>query len=82
VISAQLLADDEEQEIAQARLAMSLAEGTGNPSNLAAASCALGWALRHQDPDEAMAAFDRYLPLARRGAGGSAPTGIRVGCDG
>jgi predicted ATPase len=66
---AALLADDEEEEIAQARLAMSLAEGTGNPSNLALASYGLGWALRHRDPDQAMAAFDRFLPLARRGAG-------------
>ena len=64
-----LFADDEDEEIAQARLAMSLAEGTGNPSNLAQAFYFLGWALRHRDPDEAMAAFDRFLPLARRGAG-------------
>jgi hypothetical protein len=48
---------------------MSLAEDTGNPSNLALASYFLGWALCHRDPDEAMAAFDRFVPLARRGAG-------------
>jgi tetratricopeptide (TPR) repeat protein len=66
---AQLSADDEDEQIAQARLAMSLAEGTGNPSNLAVASFALGWALRHRRPDEAMAAVDRFVALARRGAG-------------
>jgi predicted ATPase len=67
--AAAVLADDEDEEIAQAHLAMSLAEGTGNPSNLALASYGLGWALRHRDPDQAMAAFDRFVALARRGAG-------------
>jgi predicted ATPase len=65
---AQLLADDEEEAIAQARRTMSLAEGTGNPSNLAQAFYFLGWALRDRDPDEAMAVFDRFVALARRGA--------------
>jgi ATP/maltotriose-dependent transcriptional regulator MalT len=63
-----LFADDEDEEIAQARLAMSLAEGTGNPTNLALALYALGWALRHRHPDEAIAAFDRCVVLSRRGA--------------
>jgi hypothetical protein len=63
-----LFADDEDQEIAQARLATSLAQGTGNPSCLALASWALGWALRHRYPDEAIAAFDRHVALARRAA--------------
>jgi predicted ATPase len=63
-----LFADDEDEEIAQARLAMSLAERTGNPSCLAVALHALGWALRHRHPDEAIAACDRCVALARRGA--------------
>jgi predicted ATPase len=67
--NSQVLALDEEEAIAQARLAMSRAEDTGNPSNLALASYFLGWALCHRHPDEAMAAFDRFVPLARRGAG-------------
>jgi len=36
---------------------------------LALASFALGWALRHRHPDEALAAFDRCVALAKRGAG-------------
>jgi tetratricopeptide (TPR) repeat protein len=68
-VSIRLSPDDEDVAIAEARLAMSLAEGTGNPSNLALASFALGWALYHRHPDEAMAACDRFLALARRGAG-------------
>jgi hypothetical protein len=63
-----LFADDEDEEIAQARLTMRLAERTGNPSMLALASFGIGWALRHRHPDEAGAAFDRYVALARRGA--------------
>ena len=64
-----LFGDDEKEEIAQARLAMSLAEVTGNPTDLSRASHALGWAPRHRRPDEAIAAFDRCVALARRGAG-------------
>jgi hypothetical protein len=67
-VTLNLFADDENEEIAQARLAMSLAEGTGNPSNLALASFALGWALRHGHPDEAIARLDQHVALARRGA--------------
>jgi ATP/maltotriose-dependent transcriptional regulator MalT len=63
-----LFADDEDEEIAQARLAMSFAEATGNPTNLALASYALLWALRHHHPDEASAAFDRHVALAKRAA--------------
>jgi ATP/maltotriose-dependent transcriptional regulator MalT len=63
-----LFAEDEDEEIAQARLAMALAERTGNPSNLAVAWDALGWALRHRNPEEAIAALDRYVALARRAA--------------
>jgi hypothetical protein len=66
------LADDQEEEIAQARLAIP-GRGHRQPVQPGPASGALGWALRHRDPDQAMAAFDRYLPLARRGAGGPAP---------
>jgi predicted ATPase/class 3 adenylate cyclase len=67
--NATLLADDEDEAIAQARLAMSLAEDTGNPSNLALASYALGLSLRHRNPEQAMAAVDRFVALARRGTG-------------
>jgi ATP/maltotriose-dependent transcriptional regulator MalT len=67
-VSAGLFADYEDEEIAQARLAMSLAQRTGNPSNLAHACYALGWALRHRRPEEAVAAFDRHVALARRAA--------------
>jgi uncharacterized protein (TIGR03382 family) len=68
-----LFADDEDDEIAQARLAMSLAEGVGNPTNPARASFALGWALRHRYPEEAIAALDRAVALGRRGAGTTSP---------
>jgi predicted ATPase/class 3 adenylate cyclase len=68
-VTLNLFADDEDEEIAQARVGMSLAHATSNPSNLASASFALGWALRHRQPEEAMAAFDRSVALARRGAG-------------
>jgi predicted ATPase len=63
-----LFADDPDQEIAQGRLAMSLAQRTGNPTMLAVASWTLGCALRHRHPDEALAAFDRSVALTRRGA--------------
>jgi predicted ATPase len=68
-VSLGLFADDPDEEIAQARLGMSLAQRTGNPSMLALASFALGWAVRHRHPDEALAALDRSVALARRGAG-------------
>jgi hypothetical protein len=64
-----LFVDDEDEEIAQARLAMALAEGIGNPSNLALALFALGWALRHRDPDESIRAFDAYVALAKHAPG-------------
>jgi hypothetical protein len=35
---------------------------------LAVGSCALGWALRHRHPDEALAALDQSVALARGGA--------------
>jgi hypothetical protein len=63
-----LFADDEDEEIAQARLAMSLVQGTGNPSSLALALYALGWALRYRDPHEALAACDRCVALNGQGA--------------
>jgi hypothetical protein len=63
-----LFADDPNQEIAQARLGMSLAQRTGNPTVLAVASYALGLALRHRHPDEALAALDQSVALARHGA--------------
>jgi predicted ATPase/class 3 adenylate cyclase len=71
-VMSNLFADDEDEEIAQARLAMSLARRTGNPTNLARASQALGLALRHRHPDEALAALDRYVALAKRAANTSA----------
>jgi ATP/maltotriose-dependent transcriptional regulator MalT len=67
-VSISLFADDPDEEIAQGRLGMSLAQRTGNPTILTLASYALGWALRHRHPDEALAAFDRCVALARRGA--------------
>jgi predicted ATPase/class 3 adenylate cyclase len=79
-VSLGLFAEDEDEEIAQARLAMSLAERTGNPSNLAMASYALGWALRHRHPDESLAAFDRHLTMARRAANtGVLPVALSYG---
>jgi hypothetical protein len=63
-----LFADDPDEEIAQGRLGMSLAQRTGNPTILALGSYALGYALRHRHPDEALAALDRSVALARRGA--------------
>jgi hypothetical protein len=67
-VSINLFVDDQDEEIAQARLGMSLAERAGNPTMLAVASFALGWALRHRHPDEALAAYDQSVTLARRGA--------------
>jgi hypothetical protein len=67
-VNINLFADDEDEEVAQAHLAMTLAKRTGNPTNLALASFALGWALRHRHPDEAIAAFDRHVALARQAA--------------
>jgi ATP/maltotriose-dependent transcriptional regulator MalT len=61
-------ADDPDEEISQARLGMSLAQRTGNPTILAVASYALGVALRHRHPDEALAALDQSVALAKRGA--------------
>jgi len=58
-----LFAEDDDEQIAQARRGMALAERTGNPTSLANASYSLGWALRHRQPDEAIAAFDRSLSL-------------------
>jgi hypothetical protein len=60
-LSGGLLADDSDEEIAQGRLGMSLAQRTGNPTRLVLASYALGWALRHPQPDEALAAFDQSV---------------------
>jgi predicted ATPase len=68
-VSLSLFADDPDEEIAQARPGMSLAQRAGNPTILALYSYALGWALRHRHPDEALAAFDQSVLLARRGAG-------------
>jgi tetratricopeptide (TPR) repeat protein len=74
-----LFVDDEDEEIAQARLAMSLAERNGNPSNLANASYALGKALCHRHPDEAIVAFDQAVGLARRGVNGVVPPALSLG---
>jgi hypothetical protein len=63
-----LFADDPDEEIAQARLCMSLAQRTGNPTNLALASYGLGWALRHRHPDQALASLDQVVALERSGA--------------
>ena len=67
-VSISLFAGDEDEEIAQARLGMTLAEQVGNPSCLATASYALGWALRYRDPDRAFSAFDHCVTLAELGA--------------
>jgi hypothetical protein len=69
VMGDSLFADDPDEEIARGRLAMSLAQHSGNPTNLAAASFALGKALRHRD--EALAAFEQVVALAQRGASGA-----------
>jgi hypothetical protein len=53
VAGGSLFADDPDEQIAQGRLAMSLAQPTGNPPLLASAFFALGWALRHRHLDEA-----------------------------
>jgi hypothetical protein len=58
-VSISLFADDPDEEIAQGRLGMSLAQRTGNPTRLAVGSYALGWALRHRYPDEALARSTR-----------------------
>jgi hypothetical protein len=63
-----LFADDPEEEIAQGRLGMTLAQRTGNLTTMSIASFALGKALRHRHPDEALAAFDQVVVLAKCGA--------------
>jgi hypothetical protein len=67
-VGCSLFADNPDEEIAEARLSMSLAQRTGNPTNLALASYGLGWALRHRNPDQALAALDQSVALARLGA--------------
>jgi predicted ATPase/class 3 adenylate cyclase len=74
-----LFADDEEKEIDQARLAMSLAQRTGNPTSLGLAWYSLGWALRYRHPGEAMAACDRCVALARLGVTASVPLVLFLG---
>jgi predicted ATPase/class 3 adenylate cyclase len=63
-----LFADDPDEEIAQGRLGMALAQRTANPTILAFASFTLGVALRHRHPDEALAALDQSVALTKRGA--------------
>jgi predicted ATPase len=67
-VSGGLCADDPDEEIAQGRLAISLAQRTGNLTLLSHASFALGKALRHRHPDEALAAFDQVVLVAKQGA--------------
>jgi predicted ATPase/class 3 adenylate cyclase len=71
VMGGSLFADDPDEEIAQGRLAILLAQRTGNPTLLANASFALGKALRGRHPDEAVAAFDQVVALAKGGASGA-----------
>jgi hypothetical protein len=68
VLGGSLFAGDPDEEIAQGRLAMSLARRTGNPTSLALASFALGKVLRHRHRDEALAALDQSVEMVRRGA--------------
>jgi predicted ATPase len=68
VAGGSLFADDPDEQIAQGRLAVSLAQRTGNPTVLSIASFALGKALHHRHPDEALAAFDQVAVLNKRGA--------------
>jgi predicted ATPase len=75
-----LFADDPDEEIAQGRLAMMLAQRTGNPTNLALACYALGLALRYRHPDEALVAFDQSVVVVGRGASTAAlPTALAFG---
>jgi predicted ATPase len=67
-VASGLFADDPDEEIAQGRRAMTLAQRTGNPTSLAMASYALGKALRHRHRDEALATFDQVAVLVERGA--------------
>jgi hypothetical protein len=68
VAGGSLFADDPDEQIAQGRLAVSLAQRTGNLTVLSIASFALGVALRHRHPEEALAAFEQVVVLVRRGA--------------
>jgi hypothetical protein len=63
-----LFADDPDEEIAQGRLAIALAQRTGNLTLLSIASFSLGKALHHRHPDEALTSFDQVEVLAKRGA--------------
>jgi hypothetical protein len=75
-----LFVDDPDEDIAQGRLAMALAQRTANPTNLALACYALGLALRYRHPAEAVAAFDQSVTVVRRGASTAAlPTALSFG---
>jgi predicted ATPase len=67
-VTSGLFADDLDEEVSQGRAAMSLAQRIGNPTSLALASFALGKALRHRYPDEALAALDQSVALVKQGA--------------
>jgi tetratricopeptide (TPR) repeat protein len=47
---------------------VSLARESGNPSNLVNALWALGWAIQHEEPEAALAAFEESASLTRDGA--------------
>jgi hypothetical protein len=67
-VASGLFSGQPENEISQGRLAISLAQRTANPTSLAYSSYALGKALRHHLPDQALAAFDRSVALVKHGA--------------
>jgi tetratricopeptide (TPR) repeat protein len=61
-----MLIDDPAAEIEEARTALRLAEEAGSLSMLSYTSYAVGWALRYEDPDGAIAAYDRCTALSRQ----------------
>ncbi len=54
---------------AEAEVALRQARDIANPTTLANALCAYGWALIADEPDAALAALDESIALSRQGAG-------------
>jgi predicted ATPase/class 3 adenylate cyclase len=63
-----LFCDDVDTAKREAQMALELARQIDNPSSLAMASCALGWALALEDPKTAASHLERSIALTRSGA--------------
>jgi tetratricopeptide (TPR) repeat protein len=63
-----ILRGDMENARREAETALHLARRSQNPSTIALASYVCGWAVMHDEPAAALAAFDESIELVRRGA--------------